>query len=298
MHIIADSAADLPSPRWEELGVTMVTLNIILGQETFQSGRDLSGAEFYQKLIDTGLFPTTSQPAPGDFAQIFQEVTIREEDLDLLVMTISSGLSGTYNAAKTAVEMTEKADITLYDSRNLSAAYGWQVEAAALANRAGWSKSQILEMLEKMKPQCHSIYTLDDMKYLVHGGRISHLQGLLANVLNLKPMIFVNHETGKYDQIGRARTISKAYKGLVDYMLTRYPKGTHLHVQQVHGQNEAGLAAMRPLIEEQYTVTWRDPIPVSPALGAHTGPSLIGLAFAPQSMFDELPFYADADWKQ
>jgi len=272
----------------------MVPLMITLGDQTYQSGRDISSAEFYQKLVDSEIFPTTSQPSPGDFAEAYKEILMQEDELELLVMCISSGLSGTYNAAQTAAESIEKADITIYDSRNLSVAFGWQVEAAALANRAGWSKAQILEMLEKMRSQCHSIFTLDEMKYLVHGGRISHLQGLLANVLSLKPMIYVDHTSGKYEQIGRARTLKRAFQGLVDYMLSVYPADTHLRVQLVHGQNEAGVSALRQLIESNYQrITWRETTPVSPALGAHTGPTLVGVAFAPQSIFDELPFYKE-----
>lgn len=302
MHIIADSAADLPIGRWEEIGVTMIAHTITLGNETLRNGRDITSVQFYEKLQSTGLFPTTSQPSPGEYTEVFHETMITRGEHDILVLSVSSGLSGTYNAAKAAIEMTDDADsITLWDSRNLSAAYGWLIEAAALAKAAGYSKAEIIAMLEKMKRQCHSIFTLDEMKYLVHGGRISHLQGLLANVLNLKPLIFVNHETGKYDQIGRARTIKKAYSGLVDYMQTLFPAGTPMHVQLVHGHNPEGVATLRELIAPIYPdVTWRDPIEMSPVLGAHTGPTMTGLAFAPQSMFDELPFFTpqNVSWKK
>lgn len=301
MHIIADSAADLPVGRCDELGVTMIAHTITLGDETLRNGRDITSVAFYEKLAQTGLFPTTSQPSPGEYTEVFHETMITRGEQDILVLSVSSGLSGTYNAAKAAMEMTDDADIVLWDSRTLSAAYGWLIEAAALAKDAGYSKAEILDMLNKMMPQCHSIFTLDETKYLVHGGRISHLQGLLANILNLKPLIFVNHQTGKYDQIGRARTIKKAYVGLVDYMQTLFPAGTPLHVQLVHGHNPDGVATLRELIAPVYAdVTWRDPIEMSPVLGAHTGPTMTGLAFAPQAMFDELPFYtpANASWKK
>lgn len=301
MHIIGDSAADLPEGRWAELGVTMVPHTITLGEETLRNQLDVTSIEFYQKLAETGLMPTTSQPSPGEFVELFKKAAADSSDNDLLVITVSAGLSGTFNAAKAAVEMTDGINVTLHDSGALSAEYGWQIEAAALANQAGWERDTIIEMVSEIGSKSHSIFTLDDTKYLVHGGRISHLQGLLANILSIRPLVFVSHETGKYDQIGRARTTKKAYQGLVDYMTAIYPPDTHLHIQLVEADNKPGLAMLKELIEATYsTITWRDSIAMSPVLGAHTGPTMAGLAFCPQEVFDKLPFYTpeNAGWKK
>ena len=104
---------------------------------------------------------------------------------------MSSGLSGTHNSALLAAEMVPEAKVTHVDTKTLSAAAGWQVIAAARAARAGWKLENILKLVEKISAASDSFYTLKDLKYLIHGGRISHIKGLLASVLHIKPLIGV-----------------------------------------------------------------------------------------------------------
>lgn len=157
--------------------------------------------------------------------------------------------------------------------------------------QAGWPLEKITATLDKLGEAADSIFTLDEMKYLVHGGRVSHLRGLLAQTFNIKPIVGVNRETGKYEQRGRSRTLKKAIKSLVDIMLKRHEAGAHLHVQIVHGDNPEGITMLQKAIEEHFTVTFREPVAISPVLGAHTGPSLIGCAYVAQAVMDEIGLF-------
>jgi DegV family protein with EDD domain len=104
---------------------------------------------------------------------------------------MSSGLSGTFDSAQAGAALVPEADVTHVDTKTLSAAAGWQVEAAARAAKAGWSKNRILALVKGIGAASESLYTLKELKYLIHGGRISHMKGLIASLLNIKPLIGV-----------------------------------------------------------------------------------------------------------
>jgi DegV family protein with EDD domain len=206
-------------------------------------------------------------------------------DPEILSIHISSGLSGTFNAARSAAEQVPQASVTLVDTRTLSAAAGWQVRHAAQAAAAGWSKDRILESLGTLSRACESLYTLKELRYLIHGGRISHMKGLLASVLNIKPIIGVDTESGIYVQRGQARSFKNALKGLVDQMESISTGAEKLRVQVLHASNPEGAEELAALISERFETDWLPSGQISLVLGAHTGPSMVGAAFAPQAVF-------------
>jgi DegV family protein with EDD domain len=115
--------------------------------------------------------------------------SLAEKDPDILSIHITAGLSGTFNSAKAGADLAPEARVTHVNTKTLSAAAGWQVKAAARAVKAGWTLDKILPMLQKISDASESIYTLEELKYLIHGGRISHMKGLIASLLNIKPII-------------------------------------------------------------------------------------------------------------
>jgi len=143
----------------------------------------------------------TSQPSAGEFALVYRELA--KTDPDILSIHISSGLSGTVNAAQAGAEMVPEARVTVVDTKTLSSPSGWQVEAAARAVKAGSSLADALALIEKIGSATDVLYTLKELKYLIHGGRISHLKGLLASMLNIKPIIGVEKVRGTYVTLGR-----------------------------------------------------------------------------------------------
>jgi DegV family protein with EDD domain len=223
----------------------------------------------------------------GDFTETYRRLAA--SDPDILSIHMTSGLSGTFNAAKAAGKLVPEANITFVDTKTLSAAAGWQVEAAARALRASWPLKQILALLERISAASDSAYTLQELKYLIHGGRISHMKGLIASMLNLKPLIGVEKLNGTYVQLGQARSFRGAMKGLVDRMADLHPPGTALRAQVLHSQNPEGAAMLRDLVDQRYDCTWLPVGPMSLVLGAHTGPSMVGIAYAPAAAFADLP---------
>jgi DegV family protein with EDD domain len=182
-----------------------------------------------------------------------------------------------------------EANITFVDTKTLSAAAGWQVEAAARALKASWPIRQVLALLERISAASDSAYTLQELKYLIHGGRISHMRGLIASVLNLKPLIGVEKVNGTYVQLGQERSFKGAVKGLVDRIAAQHAPGSALRVQVLHSQNPQGAAMLRELVDQRFDCTWLPVGPMSLVLGAHTGPSMVGVAYAPAGAFADVP---------
>ena len=147
MQIVTDSGTDvgMSSEQIDELNIHVVPLVVTLGTKSYREGVDIQPGEFYPLLAAADGLPTTSQPSVGDFAEVYRRLAA--VDRDILSIHMSSGLSGTFNAAKAGAEMVPEANVTVVDTKTLSAAAGWQVVAAAQAVKAGWSNEKILPVL-------------------------------------------------------------------------------------------------------------------------------------------------------
>ena len=288
MQIVTDSGTDLSLSKEElqDLNIQVVPLNVSLENVTYKEGVDIQPADFYPLLTQSESMPTTSQPSTGEFVEIYQNIL--EYDQDILSIHISSGLSGTYNSAMAAAQQLPEANITVIDTKTLSAAAGWQVEAAAKAVKKGWEIEKVISVQERISAASDSIYTLNEMKYLIHGGRISHMKGLLASILNIKPLIGVEKVGGTYVQLGQVRTFKRAVQGLVNIISEEHPPGSALRVQVLHSFNFDGASMLRDLIDKTFECTWLPDGHISLVLGAHTGPSMIGAAYALQEEFVDL----------
>lgn len=289
MKIVTDSGTDISlSPeQLAELNINVVPLTVTLEGKTYREGVDITPDEFYRLLETTQHFPSTSQPSVGSFSEVYKRIAAT--DPDIISIHMSSGLSGTFSVAQTAAKLVPEANVTHVDTKTLSAAAGWQVEAAARAIKAGWSKEQTLSLVESIGNASESIYTLEELKYLIHGGRISHLKGIVASLLNIKPLIGVEKKGGTYVQLGRARTFNQTIKRLVDLIARQHSPGSSLRVQVLHAHNLEGASRLHDLVDERFDCTWLPVGHMSLVLGAHTGPSMVGVAYAPIAAFADIP---------
>ena len=289
MQIVTDSGTDLllPAEELAELNIHVVPLVVTLGGKSYSEGVDIRPAEFYRLLEQSEGLPTTSQPSAGAFAETYRRLAAT--DPDILSIHISSGLSGTYSAAQAGAALAPEANVTVVDTKTLSAAAGWQVEAAARALKAGWPLERVLELMGGVSAASDSAYTLKELKYLIHGGRISHMKGLIASLLNIKPLIGVEKVGGTYEQLGQARTFQGALKGLAERITKQYAPGSALRAQVLHAQNPEGAALLRELVDPLFDCTWYPAGTMSLVLGAHTGPSMVGIAYAPAAAFAAVP---------
>ena len=289
MQIVTDSGTDLCLPPGEvdALNIHVVPLIVTLDGASYREGVDIQPEELYRLLEGTDSLPVTSQPSAGDFAALYRQLAAT--DPEILSIHMTSGLSGTFNAAQAGARLVPEAQVTHVDTKTLSAAAGWQVEAAARARNAGWSQAQILALIERIGAASDSVYTLKELRYLVHGGRISHMKGLIASLLNIKPLIGVEKVNGTYVQLGQVRTFKGALRGLVDLIAQRHAPGSALRVQVLHSHNPKGAEMLHEWVDQRFDCTWLPVGPLSLVLGAHTGPSMVGVAYAPLEAFADIP---------
>ena len=288
MKIVVDSGVDLcmTPEQMSEIGIHQVPLSVIFKGKTYREGLDITREEFYSMISKSSDFPLTSQPSSGLIAETYKALVA--VDPDILSIHMSSGLSGTYNTAILAASLVPEARITHFDTKTLSVASGWQAIAAARAVKLNWNKEQILALMKRIGDTTDSIFTLKELRYLVHGGRVSHLKGLMASLLNIKPLIGVEKVNGTYVQMGQAKNFEQAVEGLAGIVSKRCTLGSAIRAQVVHAQNPEGADMLQKTMEKLFTCKWLPVCPISLVLGAHTGPSVVGIAYAPEAIMTEI----------
>jgi len=285
MRILTDSAADLSPEEAESLGVTVAPLFIQFpGQEV--DSKDLTPDEFYDRLRSMApKIPTTAQPSAGIFADLYQKLT--EAGEKVLSIHISSGLSGTIQSARMGAQALLNADVTIFDSMTLSGAQRFQVMAAALAAKAGWAKEAILERLERIRESTEVIYTLETLEYLAHGGRIGRVQALAGSILKIKPVIRVDREDGKYSTVTKGRTLKATMGAMTDHLANMYGTVEPLWVSVMHGQLSEKADEFSSMLGERLNISKLEVLRISPILGVHTGPGIVGATVTPMRLMED-----------
>ncbi len=274
--IITDSTNNLPVEFIEKYQIKVVPLTLVIGTETFLDGVDIRPEDFYKRLSSEKNHPTTSQPAPGDFLKAYQ--TAKEEGADqIIVLTISSAMSGTIESARMAAKNFEL-PVTIIDSKSNTMGLGWQVLACARACENGAGVSEIVAKVDNVREHLHLHVLLDTLEYLFKGGRIAGAAKLVNNVLKIKPQIRVNHATGSVEPVDISRTRAKAIEALYAAFTKKLDLTKPLRIAILH--NDA-LEDAKALAEK--VVAELKPVELiialtSPVLGVHTGPQAIALA--------------------
>jgi DegV family protein with EDD domain len=288
MQIVIDGGADLTPTQMRGIDLHLVPQRIQLDGKTYRAGLDIQSEMFYTLLSRAKSFPVTSEPSVADFLESYR--ALAANDPEILSIHISSGLSKTYENAREAANQIKEAHITLVDSKTVSGAMGWQIEAAARATKAGWSREEIMPLVKLISDKTDVIYTLATLKYLIHGGRINHLRGLLGSLMDIKPLIGIDREQGINKQLGSARSLQKAVLSLVDIVLEKHEAGSEMRFQIFHGDSQEMAELLADHLGKMFKCTFLPTGTISPLLGAHTGPGLVGLTYAPQDVFSRLPW--------
>ncbi len=207
---------------------------------------------------------------------------------NVISIHISSGLSGTIESARIGAAQLPEEFVEIVDSMTLSGGQRFQVLAAAMAARAGKNKEFILERLSKIREATEVIYTLETLEYLQRGGRIGRVQALAGTLLHIKPIIRVEKSDGKYSTLGKERTILKALDAITDHIVNVYGKETPLLVSVLHGQLAEQAHILAELVQKKVNVSKLEILRISPVLGVHTGPGIVGMAVVPIQLMEGL----------
>ncbi len=272
VHLIVDSTADIPAERARELGIRVVPLMVLFGEEAYRDGVDLGAAEFYAKLKATQAMPTTSAPSPGLFEQTYREA-IAAGASSILEISISGALSATYSVAKQVAEMVAaetKVPIEVIDSRSVSMGFGLPAEIIAAEARNGASLADLKAHAESLLNRVRLYATLDTLEFLQRGGRIGRAQALVGTLLSMKPLLQVRD--GQVLPLERVRTWGKALERIGQLVQQLGP----LETLTVVGTDEAS----RQMLIDIVRPFWSGPIETSalgPVVGAHAGPGAAGV---------------------
>lgn len=278
VRIITDSTCDLTKERLAELGVFCVPLTVHFGEETYRDGVDLSNQDFYEKLRQTPEIPTTAQPTPHAFEEVFAQCLERGEEI--VCVLISTELSGTAQAANIAKNTLESEKIYIVDSRTACLALGLLVEIAAQRAAEGRNAQEIAEELEGLTDRVRINAAVETLEYLKKGGRLSGTAAALGTMLNIHPLVGILE--GKVVQLGKARGKKKMFESLrrmteEDGIDDAYP------ILLGHAQSMENYEQLRQVCQplaEGRTVLYGE---IGSVIGAHAGPGVVAVTYIKQA---------------
>jgi DegV family protein with EDD domain len=267
VKIVTDSTADIPLPMAAKLGITIVPEILRFGKEIFHDNVDITGDEFYHRLTHDPVHPSTTQPPPQDFADVYKRLAAVADGI--ISIHVTAKLSGTFNSA---LQGTKNIDcpIEVIDSETVTMGLGQLVIAANALAQSGQSLRQIAGAVKMMIPCIHLIGLLDTLKYLALGGRIGKMQALLGSVLNIKPLMTV--KDGVLAPAGRARSRAKGVEILYNFVKNS-PDIQDLAVIYNTAREEAQAFVKRlgAFFPEEKIILAQ----LGPALGVHAGPGIL-----------------------
>jgi DegV family protein with EDD domain len=274
VKIVTDSTSDIPEAVAEELGITIVPMLVIFGHESFRDRLDITTDEFYRRLTQETISPTTTQPPSSVYADAYEKLL--KENHEILTIVNSSKLSGVYLSATNAVNMVEgKGKIEVIDSKLVAMSLGLIVILAAkLAQQKDATLKQLAEMIKAQLPRSNIIMAFDSLKNLAQGGRVGKAQGLVGSLLAVKPILTL--KDGEIVPVTRVRSMAAAADYIFDH-ISGIKNLKSLAVEYATTPNEADvltarLGAIFPK-ENIYRST------VSPVLGTYASPSALAVSY-------------------
>jgi len=269
VKIVTDSVSDLPSQVVKKLGITVVPLNVRFGTKVYRDGVDLTPEQFFDKLVHSKTLPVTSVPSPGTFAEIYDKLA--EETDEILVITVTSKLSGTHEVALQSVGlMKRKCRVEVVDSRVAVMAQGFIVIAAARAAQAGAKFNEVLDIVQRNIPRADFRAAFDTLEYLQRGGRIGKAQAFLGSILKINPIIGLKE--GEVFPCGRERSRAKAIDHLYNFAMS------YSHIEEMAVEYAVALEEAEMLVERLGSRFPKERIyrsRTSPVISTHTGPGLL-----------------------
>jgi DegV family protein with EDD domain len=272
IKVITDSMADLPSDLVKELDITVIPVNVLFGTESFRDGIDLTTEQFYSRLEVSKTLPTTAVPSLGTFIESYDSLAQRADEI--LVITISHKLSGTFDTAVKATQMVKtKKRIEVIDSMHVIMGEGMLVAQAANAAKNGAKMEDIKSLVKNNIPRTEERMAFDTLEYLKKGGRIGAGQAFLGSILKVNPILSLKN--GEVFPVSRERSRAKAIDSLYNYTLN-YTNVEAIAVEDATTPEEANSLAQR--LKARFTGIPIYRSKVGAVMGTHVGPSIIAVS--------------------
>ena len=274
--IVTDSSAYIPDDLVSAYNISVAPLVVIFGDEVLRDNVDIGPDQFYERLSTAKTMPSTSQATIQAFADIFEE--LHSQGYEILTIVLSSALSGTLDSAIQAKKMVPEATIELMDSKLTSLPLAFMALSAARAAKRGASMEECKRIAEEIREHTQVFFAVDTLEFLHRGGRIGGASRFLGTALNLKPILFL--EEGKVEALERVRTSKRAHERLIELLKTNVNGHTTINMMGVVSA-AAPESAAHLLNEIKHNFSPDEILlaNLSPALGTHTGPGTVGVAY-------------------
>jgi DegV family protein with EDD domain len=273
VKIVTDSTSDIPAEIAQELGITVVPLLVLFGQESLKDRVDITTNEFYHRLSQGGVHPTTTQPAHNVFVDTYKEL-LKQNDY-ILAIVISSKLGGVFHSASNAISIVEGNErIEVIDSMLATLSLGLVVIEAAKMAQKGMSLNEISTAVKAFIPASNTIIAFDTLKYLSKGGRIGKAQVMLGSQLSVKPVLTL--KDGEVAPLTRLRSMSAA----ADYLYSQVSSMNKIRALGVsHATTPDAADALTHRLGALYPQDKIYRSSVSPVLGTYMGPNVLSVSF-------------------
>jgi DegV family protein with EDD domain len=277
IRVLVDSTCDVPPDIAESLGIAVVPVYINIGDKSYLDGVDLTRREFYENLPEYNTFPTTAAPAPAAFTAAYQAL-VDEGATEIISLHLATKLSNTLNAARLGSLDVEGAQITMWDSEQLALGSGLQAIVAAEAIADGKSVQEILSLLQEKRAKTRIFAMLDTLEFLRRSGRVSWAEFGLGTIMRIKPIVQVF--AGEVTVIEKVRTSKRALPRLVE-LVESYGPIDRIAIEYAGNLDTAERLRQeaKDLFPPGAEVTIME---LTPAIGSHAGPGVVGLGFIAQ----------------
>lgn len=276
IRIIIDSSADYSQKEIEKRQITCIPMSVSFGEKEYLDGRDITKEEFFELLTTEKDFPKTSQPSPATFLECFEEA--KDAGDTVIAILLSSALSGTYQNAVLAKNMSEYEDVFLIDSQNVSLGIRILADCAVKMRDAGHTAQEIITKLEELKPRIRVYAALDTLEYLSKGGRLSKTAATIGNLTNLKPIIQVT-EDGNVVLCGKQMGIRHACKQ-VSKLVTEHTPDEKYPIYFLYSHDQKNCAAFLHTLRKNGMEFDSPKVRgIGPIIGTHVGTGAFGIVY-------------------
>ena len=293
--VVTDSTADLPAAEAARLGIHVIPLKVLFGDQAYVDGVDLSPKEFYQRLQRGEHHPSTNPPSQREFQELYRKLLATK---DIVSIHISEHIPSdtvvhARAAAEAALEESGRQDgradaaLEVVDSRLTSASLGMLAILASRMAARGLPAAEIRDRIEPMRERVHTLFVVDTLEYLARGGRIGRAQAWFGNLLGIKPILGL--EDGRVVPVDRSRGGRRAHSKLIELFSRKVDQDKTCKIIVCHAQAPIWADRLAGLLEQSFTVTELLHAEMGPVIGTHVGPGTLGtVVFQPEPDEEEL----------
>lgn len=275
IELITDSTCDIPQEMINQYQIKMLSHFVIWGDEQYRDRVTITPQEFYERLKTDPRWPTTAAISTPDFVGAFLEAKARGAK-QVLAILISSAMSRAFEAAQQAAREVD-IPVHLIDARGPTMSVGWQVLAAARVREAGGKLAEMIAAANEVRKRLVQFVLMDSLEYLARGGRIGNAKRWIGTLLQVKPLVSINHESGLVEPAATPRTRQRAIETLYQMFFERLDITRPLHIAVLHGNALQTAQQLAERIQNEFHPLELFINITGPVLGINTGPGALAL---------------------